>query len=89
MVHLSFHKKSKSLLKYSQKVISSFTVFKRSHDSISYQCIINSCCRGAVAVSMDIKMLDVNQCNGDYHTPNAFKRTHKCDERTSYVSVLF
>ncbi len=35
---------------------------------------------------MDIKMLDVNQCNGDYHTPNAFKRTHKCDERTSYVS---
>jgi hypothetical protein len=44
------------------------------------------CCRGAVAVSMDIKMLDVNQCNGDYHTPNAFKRTHKCDERTSYVS---
>ena len=38
-------------------------------------------------MSMDIKMLDVNQCNGDYHTPNAFKRTHKCDERTSYVSV--
>ncbi len=38
-------------------------------------------------MSMDIKMLDVNQCNGDYHTPNAFKRTHKCDERTSYVSL--
>ena len=42
--------------------------------------------RGAVAVSMDIKMLDINQCPGDYYTPNAFKRTHKCDDKTSYVS---
>lgn len=40
--------------------------------------------KGAVAVSMDIKMLDVNQCNGEYHVANAFKRTHKCDEKTSY-----
>merc|ERR1711936_1093525 len=45
--------------------------------------------KGAVAVSMDIKMLDVNQCPNDYHTPNAFKRTHKCDEKTSYcVPIL-
>ena len=42
--------------------------------------------RGAVAVSMDIKKLDINQCPADYHVPNAFKRTHKCDEATSYVS---
>jgi len=45
--------------------------------------------KGAVAVSMDIKMLDVNQCPNDYHTPNAFKRTHKCDEKSSYcVPIL-
>ena len=43
--------------------------------------------RGAVAVSMDIKKLDINQCPGEYYTPNAFKRTHKCDDKTSYVSV--
>ena len=36
---------------------------------------------------MDIKMLDINQCPGDYFTPNAFKRTHKCDDKTSYVSL--
>ncbi len=42
--------------------------------------------RGAVAVSMSLKMLDANQCNAEYHVPNAFKRTHKCDEQTSYVS---
>lgn len=44
--------------------------------------------RGAVAVSMDIKALDINQCPGDYYTPNAFKRTHKCDDKTSYVSLI-
>ena len=36
---------------------------------------------------MDIKKLDINQCPGDYFTPNAFKRTHKCDDKTSYVSI--
>ena len=36
---------------------------------------------------MDIKMLDINQCPADYYTPNAFKRTHKCDDKTSYVSI--
>ena len=40
-----------------------------------------------MAVSMDIKVLDVNQCPGKYYTPNAFKRTHKCDDKTSYVSI--
>eukprot|EP00090_Calanus_glacialis_P009944 TRINITY_DN1832_c0_g1_i1.p1 TRINITY_DN1832_c0_g1~~TRINITY_DN1832_c0_g1_i1.p1 ORF type:complete len:847 (+),score=167.28 TRINITY_DN1832_c0_g1_i1:123-2663(+) len=45
--------------------------------------------KGAVAVSMDIKVLDVNQCPGKYYTPNAFKRTHKCDDKTSYcVPIL-
>lgn len=36
---------------------------------------------------MDMRQLDINQCPDDYHTPNAFKNTHKCDRRTSYVSL--
>lgn len=45
--------------------------------------------KGAVAVSMDIRMLDINQCPNHYHVPNAFKRTNKCDERSSYcVPIL-
>ena len=42
--------------------------------------------RGAVAVSMDIKMLDIDQCPDKYWIPNAFKDTHKCDDKSSYVS---
>lgn len=42
--------------------------------------------RGAVAVSMDIRMLDIDQCPDRYWAPNAFKDTHKCDDKTSYVS---
>lgn len=45
-----------------------------------------SFCRGAVAVSMDMMQLDINQCDDAYHVPNAFKNTHKCDAKTSYVS---
>ena len=37
---------------------------------------------------MEIKKLDISQCPGDYYTPNAFKRTHKCDDKTSYVSHI-
>lgn len=44
--------------------------------------------RGVVAVSMDMRQLDINQCPDDYHTPNAFKNTHKCDASTSYVSCI-
>jgi len=40
--------------------------------------------KGAVAVSMDMKKMDVNQCPNKYSVPNAFKRTHKCDDKTSY-----
>lgn len=36
---------------------------------------------------MDMKQLDINQCNDNYHTPNAFKNTHKCDQKTSYVRI--
>ena len=39
-------------------------------------------------MSMDIEKLDINQCPGEYYTPNAFKRTHKCDDKTSYVSIF-
>lgn len=35
---------------------------------------------------MDMMQLDINQCDDDYHVPNAFKNTHKCDAKTSYVS---
>ena len=42
-----------------------------------------------MAVYMDIKVLDVNQCPGKYYTPNAFKRTHKCGDKTSYVSIKY
>ena len=41
--------------------------------------------RGAVAVSMDIRMLDIDQCEDKYWVPNAFKGTHKCHETSSYV----
>uniref|UniRef100_U5ENY5 Putative g-protein coupled receptor signaling pathway n=1 Tax=Corethrella appendiculata TaxID=1370023 RepID=U5ENY5_9DIPT len=45
--------------------------------------------KGIVSVSMDMLQLDINQCPDDYHTPNAFKNTHKCDEKTSYcVPIL-
>ena len=45
--------------------------------------------RGAVSVSMDIRMLDIDQCPGKYHMPNAFKDTHKCDDKSSYVSTEY
>ena len=37
---------------------------------------------------MDIRMLDIDQCPGKYHTPNGFKDTHKCDDKSSYVSAV-
>lgn len=36
---------------------------------------------------MNMLQLDINQCPDDYYVPNAFKNTHKCDEKTSYVST--
>lgn len=44
--------------------------------------------KGVVAVSMDMLQLDINQCEDDFYVPNAFKGTHKCDEKTSYVSTI-
>lgn len=43
--------------------------------------------RGVVAVSMSLMSLDINQCNQEYHVPNAFKNTDKCDKQTTYVSI--
>lgn len=43
--------------------------------------------RGVVAVRMDLLQLDVNQCSDQYYVPNAFKDTHKCDKKSSYVSM--
>lgn len=42
--------------------------------------------RGIVAVSMDMLQLDINQCPDWYYEPNAFKNSHKCDVKSSYVS---
>jgi hypothetical protein len=42
--------------------------------------------RGVVAVTMRLLELDINQCPDKFYVPNAFKDTHKCDKRTSYVS---
>lgn len=45
--------------------------------------------KGAVAVTMDLLKLDIDQCPKKYSTPNAFKDTHKCDQATSYcVPIL-
>ncbi|KAK9305101.1 hypothetical protein QLX08_003781 [Tetragonisca angustula] len=45
--------------------------------------------KGIVAVTMDLLQLDINQCDDNFHTPNAFKGTHKCDKKTSYcVPIL-
>lgn len=44
--------------------------------------------RGVVAVSMSLMSLDINQCNQEYHVPNAFKNTDKCDKHTTHVSIL-
>ncbi|XP_063243657.1 uncharacterized protein LOC134542961 [Bacillus rossius redtenbacheri] len=40
--------------------------------------------KGVIAVDMNILQLDINQCPDKYYVPNAFKDTHKCDEKTSY-----
>lgn len=37
---------------------------------------------------MDLLQLDVNQCSDQYYVPNAFKDTHKCDKKSSYVSIF-
>lgn len=35
------------------------------------------------------RMLDIDQCPDKYFVPNAFKDTHKCDEKSSYcVPIL-
>lgn len=34
---------------------------------------------------MDLLQLDINQCDDVFYAPNAFKNTHKCDRKTSYV----
>lgn len=42
-----------------------------------------------VAVTMDLLQLDINQCDDKFYRPNAFKDTHKCDKKTSYVSLYY
>lgn len=37
---------------------------------------------------MDMLQLDINQCPDNYYTPNAFKNTHKCDDKSSYVRLI-
>ena len=35
---------------------------------------------------MDMLKLDINQCDEKFYVPNAFKGTHKCHRKSSYVS---
>ena len=35
---------------------------------------------------MDLLKLDITQCPNEYYVQNAFKDTHRCDRKTSYVS---
>ena len=44
------------------------------------------CCRGVVIVDTKLDELDINQCPNDYHVPNAFKDTARCDFQSTYVS---
>lgn len=45
--------------------------------------------KGAVAVTMDMMKLDINQCTDKYWVPNVFKDTNKCDQKSSYcVPIL-
>eukprot|EP00096_Caligus_rogercresseyi_P011406 TRINITY_DN4476_c0_g1_i2.p1 TRINITY_DN4476_c0_g1~~TRINITY_DN4476_c0_g1_i2.p1 ORF type:complete len:829 (+),score=116.10 TRINITY_DN4476_c0_g1_i2:73-2559(+) len=45
--------------------------------------------KGVVSVSMNLNMLDIDQCPDKYYVPNVFKDTQKCDEKTSYcVPIL-
>lgn len=34
---------------------------------------------------MRLDEIDINQCPDEYHVPNAFKGTDKCDRSSSYV----
>lgn len=52
------------------------------------QLIYISFFRGVVAVTMDLLKLDISQCGDDYWVANAFKDTNKCDQKTSYVSII-
>lgn len=38
---------------------------------------------------MDLLQLDINQCDDKFNVPNAFKGTHKCDKKSSYVSYFY
>jgi hypothetical protein len=54
-----------------------------------HRCPSFLCYRGVVAVTMRLLELDINQCPDKFYVPNAFKDTHKCDKKTSYVSIKF
>lgn len=38
---------------------------------------------------MPLFNLDINQCPHKFYDPNAFKGTHKCDQRSSYVCNFY
>ncbi|XP_034243708.1 uncharacterized protein LOC117646698 [Thrips palmi] len=45
--------------------------------------------KGVVAVTVNLRQLDINQCPDKYYVPNAFKDTHKCPRKSSYcVPIL-
>lgn len=46
-----------------------------------------SCDRGVVTIDVKLDELDIQQCPGPFHEPNAFKNTARCDYETTYVSA--
>ncbi|XP_059149166.1 uncharacterized protein LOC131936271, partial [Physella acuta] len=40
--------------------------------------------KGVVSVDVALNELSLNQCPGDFHTPNAFKNTARCDFESQY-----
>ncbi|CAH1798682.1 unnamed protein product [Owenia fusiformis] len=44
--------------------------------------------KGVVIVDVKLEELDVNQCPGEFHVPNAFKSTARCDYESTYCVPL-
>lgn len=67
--------------------------FKYVYESLLFSFFVQSICksfyallRGAVAISVDMLQMDINQCDDEPSDSNVFKGTHKCDRSTTYVS---
>ncbi|XP_013089446.2 uncharacterized protein LOC106073439 [Biomphalaria glabrata] len=44
--------------------------------------------KGVVSVDVSLNELSLDQCPGDFHTPNAFKNTARCDFESQYCTMI-